>query len=397
MPSRSKMLIICLVSMTQFMAETMMRQIIPLQARSLGAAPDLIGLIVSSYSFLPLLIAIPSGEIIDRVGFRAMIATSCIGMAAASAILVLFPTIPGLVISQVVAGVMTVIVILAAQAYVGRISDVSNRTLYFSVYSLVMAGGFLVGPPLGGIIADLSGYIMTFAIAGILSVLASLLVILLPPPAAQETDNGVSSPTAGGMAEMLHQGRRLLRRRDVQMALYISILGLFGLSMRNSFYPLYLDQIGYSTSRIGVLIALQSAVSLLVRPFMTTLLRGGFLLPTSLAMMVGAIGIGLTPYFTGFAPLAAVSILYGLTTAVSQPVSMILMASGSDLEHQGLAMGLRQTANQAAMLASPVFLGLLAARLSIGHSFLFTAILWTGGSITLLLIRKASRRMSSVS
>ena len=397
MQTRSKMLVICSVSMIQFMAETMMRQIIPLQARSLGAAPDLIGLIVSSYSFLPLLIAIPSGEIIDRVGFRAMIATSCIGMATASAILVLFPTIAGLVISQMLAGVMTVIVILAAQAYVGRISDASNRTRNFSIYSLVMAGGFLVGPPLGGIIADLSGYLMTFAVAGVLSIVASLLVILLPPSADQETENSASSPTEGGVAEMLHQSRRLLRRREVHLALYISILGLFGLSMRNSFYPLYLDQIGYSTSGIGVLIALQSAVSLLVRPFMATILRGGFLLPTSLAMMVGAIGIGLTPYFTGFAALVAVSMLYGLTTAVSQPVSMILMASGSDLNHQGLAMGLRQTANQAAMLAGPVFLGLLAARLGIGHSFLFTAILWTGGSITLLLTRRASRRMSSVS
>ncbi|MFO8060952.1 MAG: MFS transporter [Bacillota bacterium] len=394
MRTRSKLLFICVVSFTQFTAETMMRQIIPLQAESIGAPPGLIGLIVSSYSILPLILAIPSGEIIDRVGFRVMIAASCVAMAISSAILVLAPTVGGLVMAQVVAGVANVIVILSAQAYVAGISSASDRTRNFSIYSLAMAGGFLLGPPLGGMIADLGGYVLAFGAGGILSVAAALLVIPLPPSGNDESRSSTAAfpAPARGARQMLQQSWRLLGRREVQLSLYVSLLGLFGLSMRNSFYPVYLNQVGHTTSRIGLLIALQSAVSFLVRPFMGSILKRGFFLPVSCAMIAGALGIGLTPQFTGFASLAIVSALYGLTTAVSQPVSMILMASGSDLQHQGLAMGLRQTANQGALLAGPLLLGLLTARLGIAHSFFFVAALWGAGAASLLLLRATSRR-----
>jgi len=186
------------------------------------------------------------------------------------------------------------------------------------------------------------------------------------------------------MRRALAETPALLRRRAVQMSLAVSIVALFVLSLRSSFYPVYLESIGFNRTSIGLLISIQSLVALVCRPFLAQFIANfgmrGLLMG---ALLCGGLGTVMTPFLTGAAALAGVAVLTGITTTFTQPISMILMAEGSSNGKAGLAMGLRQTTNQIGLFAGPVIYGLAVAQAGIASAFyLATAVLVIAAFLT---------------
>ncbi len=379
------LLLVSLLAALQFMAENMVRQLVPLHVEALGATPETTGLVVSAFNFLPLFLAIPGGVIVDTMGYRSMIAGGSVLLAISLAGLGLVPSIGVVTVAQLGSGVGLVLVILATQAYVARIGGPEKLTGNFAYYSFAMSFGFLLGPPVGGWIADIGGYPASFFAAAILVALTVPMVLRLPEPAmAPRPEGPVGVLLRDEMGLAAKETPKLLGRKPVQLALTVSVIALFVLSLRNSFYPLYLERIGFSRANIGLLISIQSLVALICRPFLAKIVgivgMGGLLMG---ALTIGALGTLATPFLVSAPALALAAVLTGITTTFTQPISMILMAEGSSNGKAGLAMGLRQTTNQLGLFAGPVLYGLVVARGGIGASFyLAAAVLLTAALAT---------------
>ena len=368
-----------------FMAENMVRQLVPLHVESLGATPDTIGLVVAAFNFLPLFLAIPGGVIVDTLGFRSMIAGGSVLLAVALVVLGLVPSIPVIALMQLISGVGLVVVILATQAYVSRIGGPESITTNFAYYSFAMSLGFLLGPPVGGRIADLGGYSAAFLAAAVLVAITLPMIFRLEEPKSAPRPGGsVPALLASEMKLAIGEMPALLKKKSVQLSLGVSIVALFVLSLRNSFYPVYLESVGFSRTNIGFMISIQSLVALLCRPFLARIVRyTGMKGLLSGALLLGGLGTVVTPFMTSTLALGMASALTGITTTFTQPVSMILMAEGSNNGKAGLSMGLRQTTNQLGLFTGPMIYGFLVGRAGVPSSFfLASAVLLAAAAVT---------------
>lgn len=164
------------------------RPTVSLFAHELGGSINHIGLITSLFSIVPLIFAITLGKIIDKHNSKI---TLLIGgyLGVLGIILPSFlPNFSGLYLSQLIAGSAQTILILSAQDYVGRISNTENRNQYVSWFSLGIAVGTLLGPLLGGILADTFNFPITFLVLSLIGFLSCILIHFIPVK-AQLTKN----------------------------------------------------------------------------------------------------------------------------------------------------------------------------------------------------------------
>ncbi len=377
---------VCAFSLFHYTAIAVARNFIPLHTEALGAAPHITGAVVATFAFLPLFLSIPGGSIVDRVGARNVATVAGIFMMLAALILVLVPRIAFVAVAQVFLGLAHVLVAISTQSYVSKIGRTHERANNFGFYSFITSVGFMLGPLIGGALADMWSFGATFAGAGVLSLGTTIFASRLPPPNnAASKKQGQPSATRS-LRSVLREGQQLMKGTAARLSVFVSMCALFALAIRTSFYPVYLEQIGYSAGPIGVLISIQAGVGMFLRPMIGTLLRRFHVMNLLIsALLVGAVGLIFTPLMLDFAPLVALAILAGVTTSLTQPISMILMAEGSREEQRGVAMSLRLTGNRLVMLVGPAGLGLIASLLGVHFCFVLSSGILVAAAIVLAL------------
>ncbi len=377
---RKRLIMILLISSLQLVSMVIMRQNAPLYLQSIDASEFFVGIVVSAFAFIPLLICVPGGILMDRIGYRKIIAFGAGSMIVSSLILMILPP-PGIVVlTQLLAGLSNILVILAAQAYVSNMDHPVNRTRNFALWSLAFGFGLLAGPPIAGILADLWGFRAAFFGAAIVSALVLLVNTRLAEvaPGYRESLNwqGLTGLMRRELPQVSRVSRDLIQKPLVQLAIGISVVVLFVITLRMSFYLVYLEQVEFSSTRIGVLVATQEGFALLFRPFLAPMIHRIGALPLMIgSLILGGIGIGSVAFLQDFTPLFIAAMLTGITPAFTQPISMILMAQSAPDDIQGTAMGLRQMANQAPLFVGPLFFGAVSALFGLHQVFLVAAVM----------------------
>jgi len=352
---------------------------IPLYLTAHGATPTAVGIAVSLSSLLPLFFAVHVGALVDAHGSAPVGKWSVATEAIACAILAAVPSMTGVAVGYALLGLGNLGLTVATQIAVAEFSAPAARASNYGYYSSWISAGMVLGPIVGGVLVDFQGYPAVFISVLVLMIPSFVLASLVKPRVRP------SSP-ATGVWTAHHSARSILGLPGVGLILFISFMVISGQSLRQSFYPLYLQTVGLSPTLIGVIIGAGSLTSMLVRPFIgravsafgyAPLLAGA----TGLAM----VSIGITPLLGSFAPLALASAGLGVSIGVTQPLTMSLMADAVTADLWGLAMGIRQTVQRLGTVATPVAFGVLVTWYGIGSSFYLGAL--TMGVAMLVILR----------
>ena len=131
--------------------------VLPNYAHSFGVGYDSIGLLISAFSFTRLVADPFVGRFIDRYGERSMSTLGAVWVGLSSIAAGLAPTFPLLVIFRGLGGVGSALFFASLLSFLLR-SIPSNRTgrvmsLYYASFNI----GFIIGGPLGGVVANLFG------------------------------------------------------------------------------------------------------------------------------------------------------------------------------------------------------------------------------------------------
>lgn len=367
--SDSYHLVLVSTTMAFFIAtHTMVSLFVPLFAVTLGASPATVGGLVSLSFVLPLFLAMPIGSLVDRIGSRAPITVACSLHAILPVLVWAYPSLWTLALVQSLGGVAHLMLIVAAQRYVSGLGRGSRAEKNFGWYSTFQSAGQMTGPLLGGLLIDLAGHEMAFLFAGVLTSVAVVLSRFLKP--TTNSGGGRLSPFGGP-----GQIKELLGNAGVRMAILISCGVLVAQAVRQTFLPVYLEQLEFPATIVGLLISIGALMSMLVRPFMPTIvyrLRGRAL--TALVMTsVLAIGLGATAFFETFVPLAFCSLLIGLGGGITQPLSIVTVTDHVPATKVGFALGLRLTGNRLAQVVSPALIGLFAEFAGVPAAFIAAA------------------------
>ncbi|MEX2355714.1 MAG: MFS transporter, partial [Thermaerobacterales bacterium] len=280
------------------------------------------------------------------------------------------PRLELLVASQVIVGISQLMVIVGAQAKVARIGTMADRERNFGYFAFFASVGQLAGPVAGGLLYDFASPAGSFLVGGLVTAAG------LPPALRLLRDAGQVS--AGRPADL--PGRpgphpaqdrsiaapqsifAILGLPTVVVAVVASSAMLFGGAVRQSFFPLYIESLGYGATVIGILAAILGLTSMVVRPFMSHLTaRFGRFGLLSLSLLLAGLGLGVIPLVTGFSALAFLSLVTGIGFGYSQPLSMVLVADAVGDDRRGKALGVRLASNRLAQLIAPLLFGVLVA------------------------------------
>lgn len=405
-----------------FVVITFTRPLVPLLAQSLGAGAAGVGVVVSAYALVPLFLAVPAGALVDRLGSRRVFLWGSLGIILGLTAVGLRPTLSVLLAAQATAGLSELMVIVAGQTYVSSLATGTEREAHLGWYTTLVSAGQLLGPLAGGILADMVGYGPSFlaaALLGFLPLAVGSRVRDIPgehgpqPVAGRASSQEPLPPERASAEETPGQGRagrhpepagktrnggavrRILRAGGVRLAIVTSFAVIFTMGVRQSFYPIFVQGLGYPASLVGAMLSLRALAAMAVRPFMPRIihLAGGRFRTVFGSMLLAAGSLAITPWTREPLTLALASMAGGIGIGLVQPLSMLAVAETVDEGERGLAMGLRLTGNRAAQFTSPVLFGLVAEVAGLETAFVVGGLLLMAATATLFLWRDTFARL----
>ena len=328
------------------------RLCVTLYALSLGAPSWLVGSLAALYYVLPIFVGLAIGRAIDRAGTGPTVATCGILTLLSYLIPLAFPGLATLAISACLAGVSFVSVSVAANVLVPKMGGPEETTRNYSWYALASSGGMAVGPLISGFGIDHVGHRATFALLTVVPlVMLSVLYAgwrMMPP----------ASPRNLASVGRL---RDLVRMPGVPVSLIGAAMAPVVLDLFFFVVPLYATSIGLSASTIGTVLGVFAGASVSVRlllPVFARFARPWTLVAGSFAM--SGFMLGLMPLAGGTPMLIAFSILAGISTGVSAPMVLTVLAKTMPEGRQGEILGLRAILLSCGQMAAPALVGALS-------------------------------------
>ena len=129
--------------------------LLPFYAETFGASPLVIGFLFASFSLAQLFAAPALGALSDRWGRRPVLIFSLIGTAVSFAMLALAQSLAMLFVARVIDG-LSGGNITTARAYIADITGPEDRAKAYGLLGAAFGLGFVVGPGLAGVFAQIS-------------------------------------------------------------------------------------------------------------------------------------------------------------------------------------------------------------------------------------------------
>jgi MFS family permease len=115
----------------------------------LGHGPVWLGVATAAFAVPPLLLAVPAGRLVDRVGERPSLVLGALAFVGAGLIAAFVgATLVGLLIATVLLGIGVLWSVVAEQAWVMRDAPAGNLDSTFGLYTFATSSGQMLGPGL---------------------------------------------------------------------------------------------------------------------------------------------------------------------------------------------------------------------------------------------------------
>ncbi|MGC9399047.1 MAG: MFS transporter [Anaerolineae bacterium] len=349
-------------------ASRMYQPLMALYLQSLGAGVEQVGLFFTLSAIAPLAFQILGGWLSDSLGRLQAVALGSIAGMVGMTVYLVAPSWQWLLIASAASAIAGAFVAPSFQAYIAEQSDEDSLGQVYGLSESIFMIVGIVGPPLGGFLADHFGFRSLFIVAALLYACATMIRIWMARRAQQRS--------AGGDQRKLS----LLSLKSDMRAMIALLLGggvvtwiLISDGVRDVTYrmafemeSLYLEGIvGLTKTQIGWLISLSSVMTALLmsragafsdRHGERVGIVGGFAL----------IAVGMVVFLNSasFWGCALAWVLYGIGSAFISPAYSALISKAVPKKLRGTAFGLFSTSLSFISLPAPYLGGLLWERVS---------------------------------
>ncbi len=141
-----------------------------------------VGVVIGSFAVTGLLLRPFAGRLADRRGRRPAVLLGSI-VVAISGLLYLLPLgIPGLILARLLLGAGEGTVFTAGSAWIVDLAPPERRGRVIGLYGLAVWSGLSIGPLIGELLLNVSGYTLVWIFAAAMPALGALLATRLPEP-----------------------------------------------------------------------------------------------------------------------------------------------------------------------------------------------------------------------
>jgi DHA1 family multidrug resistance protein-like MFS transporter len=351
---------------------------IPLYVRQLGITDvaDVTlwsGLLLSGPFMVSFLVTPMWGSLGDRYGQKLMVVRALVGSSLCYVGMALATTVGGLFGWRLTLGGVSGF-LAAGMALVSVTVPDGQRGYALGLLQSVVPASSLLGPLLGGVLADLIGYRAIFYVVGAVCALGGVVAaVMLTEVRAAAVEMPARFTVRGNLGIAWQQP--VLRH-----ALLAIVASQTLVTTLQPIFVLYVEQLGVEARLLstitGVLFAATGITALVAAPWWGR--RGdrlGFHGALTIALLGSAVVLMLQGLVTSVMQLLVLRLIYGCFVAGILPALFGFITNASPADRRGGVMGLSSSATMLGNLLGPLAGGFVAAHVSMRAVFFVSATL----------------------
>jgi len=342
------------------------------------------GYLVAVYAMAQLLMSPFAGRWVDRYGRKIIIIIGLFLFGVSELIFGLGTNVFVLYISRILGGVSAAFIMPGVTAYIADITSVRERPKAMGYISAAISTGYIIGPGIGGFIAEY-GIRMPFFFAAAIAILACIpsIFVLKEEPLTKEKIIDISANTK--QTNFISDIKRSLNPRYFIAFMIVFVLA-FGLSAYETIFSLFSDhKFGFTPKDIAAIISISSIFGVIFQIFMfgriVDILGEKKLI--QLCLITGTILAIASTMISGFLAVLALTCFIFLAFDLLRPALTTFLSKAAGKE-QGFVAGMNSTYTSLGNIVGPMMSGILFD-INIHYPYLFAAIiLGIGLSITVM-------------
>ncbi|XOK59216.1 MFS transporter [Paenibacillus elgii] len=334
--------------------------IMPKFMESLGITGGIMGLLVAAFSLTQLLCSPLAGRLADSFGRKRMIVIG-LTVFAFSEVLFGIASSPALLfVSRLLGGISAAMIMPAVMAYAADITTKEERAAGMGYINAAITTGFIIGPGIGGYIAEFGIRVPFYAaaVAGILAACITLFILRESLPSKENTaDTPSDAREWGGLLSQL----RYAYKEPYFLSLIIVFVMSFGLANFETIFGLFVDhKFGFGPKDIAFIITFGSIAGAVVQAtaFSWIMKRFGEQRVISLCLIFASLFILLTLFVHTFWLIFAVTFIIFLAIDILRPAISTQMSMVAK-DQQGYVAGLNSAFTSLGNIAGPIVAGFL--------------------------------------
>ncbi|SOC42699.1 multidrug efflux MFS transporter NorA [Ureibacillus acetophenoni] len=209
--------------------------VLPSLMNELNINGQTVGYLTAAFALAQLIVSPFAGKAVDRIGRKIMIVIGLFVFGISEFLFGLGNNIEMLFFSRILGGISAAFIMPGVTAYIADITNEKTRPKALGYMSGAISTGFIIGPGIGGFLAEF-GTRIPFFFAGALGTLAAILTIIFitEPVRSEETKVETNKTKA-------KPGFQKIFERKYFTAFILIFIASFGLAAFESFFSLFVD------------------------------------------------------------------------------------------------------------------------------------------------------------
>ncbi|MBY8997039.1 MAG: MFS transporter [Candidatus Thorarchaeota archaeon] len=326
--------------------------IFPFYIKDLGMAGIELGVLAASFAFARIILAGPMGRLSDRVGRKPILMFSLLGFAFSNIVYAYAYDVIVMVTARALEGAVSAGFFPAANAFVSDVTTSKNRGTAMGYLSMGNMVGFIVGPALGGFLAQFLGIRMPFLLAAVVTLVTLVfLYVLVQEPVKKTIKDSIPKMP---IREVISRARRCYGILGIAMFANMFAMGV----LEVAFLLDAVINIGVEPYEIGIFFGV-IGISMMIGNIgfgKLSDVRGRKWLIV-IGAMVGALSLIMFIFATNTIDLLIAGIVLSIGMSMRGPAIQALIADVTDPSAYGVLMGAFGAVSNSAYAVSPLISG----------------------------------------
>ncbi|MCM3128978.1 MFS transporter [Paenibacillus provencensis] len=332
--------------------------IMPTFMKELSMTGSIVGLLVAAFSMTQFLFSPLAGRLSDALGRKKIIILGMLIFAVSELMFGMSNTAVFLFLARFLGGIGAALIMPAVMAYTADVTSGEERAKGMGFINAAITTGFIIGPGIGGFLAEY-GVRVPFYAAAVAGVVAAVITLLVLPESKHSTENDeevVKLPSQSLLTQLLYS-----YREPYILALIIVFVASFGLANYETVFSLFVDEkFGFTTRDIAIIITFGSIAGAVVQVTIFSWILNKFGEKNVVAVCLFAAGLFviLTLFVHNYWLILVVTFIVFLSMDILRPTLSTQMSKMA-MEQQGYIAGLNSAFTSMGNVLGPAMAGFL--------------------------------------
>ncbi|AJS57255.1 MFS transporter [Paenibacillus sp. IHBB 10380] len=339
--------------------------IMPAYMNELQISGGTVGLLVAAFSLTQFLFSPVAGRLSDSWGRKKIIVAGMIIFALSELLFGVANTPFFLFTARFLGGIGAALIMPAVMAYTADTTSTEERGKGMGYINAAITTGFIIGPGIGGFIAEFGIRVPFYgaAAAGMIAAIITLFVLPESSPSVQREKSTTTATTTATTTKKQGFFTQLMQsyREPYFFSLIIVFVMAFGLANYETVFGLFVDhKFSFTPKDIAFIITFGSIAGAVVQVtvFGWILDQFGEKKVISICLLLAALFILLTLFVNSYWMIIVVTFIVFLSIDILRPAISTQMSKMAE-DQQGFVAGLNSAYTSLGNIAGPIVAGYL--------------------------------------